>query len=82
MNIKITVEGDLICDRDEKANFLGMLHGNNAFRALSDFRQFLRDRIKYNDNEVEIAFYEKCLETFNSSLEGENIHGLFYDFFH
>lgn len=81
MNLKITVEGDLVCDREEKTDFMGMLHGNNAFRALSDFRSHLRNKIKHNDNEVEIQVYEKCLEYLNGCLEGENIHGIFYDFF-
>lgn len=81
MNLKITVEGDLVGDFEDRQAFLAMLHGANAFRALSDFRNFLRNKIKYNDNETEIAIYEQCLEGFDGCLEGESIHGLFYDTF-
>lgn len=81
MNLKITIEGDLVGDYEDRQAFLAMMHGNNAFRALSDFRQHLRNSIKHNNNGTEIQIYEKCLEVFDSCLEGESIHGLFYDVF-
>lgn len=79
--MKITIESQGFEEREDKVRAMAMMYGMEAFYALSDFRDYLRNIIKYGDEKIseEVAYI--LLERFNSCLDGERISGIFYENF-